>query len=98
MAARTQHKTVSFAHPFVMKGIDRVLPPGNYVVVTDEELLEGMSFPVYRRVSTAMMVQAQDRPSSIEMLIVDPHDLEAAQQRDAATDPSCVLKSKPAAS
>ena len=42
MAARTQHKTVSFAHPFVMKEIDRVLPPGNYVVVTDEELLEGM--------------------------------------------------------
>ena len=42
MAARTQRKTVSFAHPFVMKGIDRVLPPGNYVVVTDEELLEGM--------------------------------------------------------
>jgi hypothetical protein len=96
MAIRTQRRTVSFVHPFVMKGIDRVLPPGNYVVVTDEELLEGMSFPVYRRVSTAMMVQAQNRPSSVEMLVVDPHDLEAAQQQDAAADSSCVPKSKPA--
>jgi hypothetical protein len=96
MATRMQRKTVSFDNPFVMKGIDRVLPPGDYVVVTDEELVEGMSFPVYRRVSTAMMVQAQNRPSSVEMLIVDPLDLEAAQQRDAATDSSCVPKSKPA--
>jgi hypothetical protein len=96
MVTRTQRKTVSFSHPFMMKGIDRVLPPGNYVVVTDEELLEGMSFPVYRRVSTAMMVQAQNRPSSVEMLTIDPHDLEAAQQRDAATDRSCVPESKTA--
>ncbi len=79
-----------------MKGIDRVLPPGNYVVVTDEELIEGMSFPVYRRVSTAMMVQGLNRPSSVEMLVIDPRDLEAVQKRDAATDPSCVSTSKSA--
>jgi hypothetical protein len=78
-------------------GIDRVLPPGNYVVVTDEELVEGLSFPVYRRVSTAMMVPAQNRPSSVEMLTIDPRDLEAAQERDAATDQSSVLGTKPAA-
>jgi hypothetical protein len=96
MASRTRRETVSFDHPFVMKGIDRVMPPGNYVVVTDEELIEGMSFPVYRRVSTAMMVQALNRPSSVEMLVIDPRDLEAVQKRDAATDQSCVPKSKSA--
>jgi hypothetical protein len=72
--------------------MDRIFPPGNYVVVTDEELVEGLSFPVYRRVSTSMMVPAQNRPSSVEMLTIDPHDLEAAQERDAATVP----KTKPA--
>jgi hypothetical protein len=50
MATRTQRKTVTFDHPFLLKGMDRILPPGNYVVVTDEELVEGLSFPVYRRV------------------------------------------------
>jgi hypothetical protein len=88
MTTRTQRKTVKFEHPFLLKGMDRILPPGNYVVVTDEELLEGMSFPVYRRVSTAMMVPAQNRPSSVEMMTIDPRDLEAAQERDAAPDQS----------
>jgi hypothetical protein len=96
MATRTQRKTVTFDQPFLLKGMDRILPPGNYVVVTDEELVEGLSFPVYRRVSTTMMVPAQNRPSSVEMLTVDPRDLEAAQERDTAANYSSVAKTKPA--
>jgi hypothetical protein len=96
MATRTQRKTVAFGRSFLVKGIDRVLPPGDYVIVTDEELIEGLSFPVYRRVSTAMMVPAENRASSVEMLIINPRDLEAAQERDAAGDQSSVLKTKPA--
>jgi hypothetical protein len=34
--------------PFLLKGIDRILPPRDYRVVTDEELIEGVSFPIYR--------------------------------------------------
>jgi hypothetical protein len=86
MATRTQRKTVTFKRPFQLKGIERLLPPGNYVVVSDEDLVEGLSFPVYRRVSTAMMVPAQNRPSSVEMLTIDPSDLDAAQERDLAKD------------
>jgi hypothetical protein len=86
MTTRTQRKTVTFGRSFQLKGIERLLPPGNYVVVTDEDLVEGLSFPVYRRVSTAMMVPAQNRPSSVEMLTIDPRDLDAAQERDAATN------------
>ena len=52
MSTRTTGKTVTFAHPFLLKGVDRTLPPGDYRVVTDEELIEGLSFPVYRRMST----------------------------------------------
>jgi hypothetical protein len=51
MTIRTTTKTVTFAHPFLLRGIDRILPAGDYRVVTDEELIEGVSFPVYRRVS-----------------------------------------------
>jgi hypothetical protein len=98
MTTRTQHKTVTFGRPFQLKGIERLLPPGNYVVVTDEDLIEGLSFPVYRRVSTAMMVPAHNRPSSVEMLTIDPRDLEAAQERDAAKGDLYVPKTKPATS
>jgi hypothetical protein len=50
VATRTQRETVVFSHPFRLKWVDRVLPPGDYEVVTDEELIEGLSFPVYHRV------------------------------------------------
>jgi hypothetical protein len=96
VATRTQRKTVTFDRPFLLKGMDKILPPGNYVVVTDEDLVEGLSFPVYRRVSTTMMAPAQNRPSSVEMLTIDPSDLEAAQERDAAMGHSSVSKTKPA--
>jgi hypothetical protein len=46
-------------------------------------LIEGLSFPVYRRVSTVIFVPGQIG-SSIEMVPVDPLDLTAAQERDAA--------------
>jgi hypothetical protein len=96
MATRTQRKTITFDHPFLLKGMDRILPAGNYIVVTDEELVEGLSFPVYRRPSTTMMVPAQNRPSSVEMLTIDPRDLETAQERDASTDRFSVPKIKTA--
>jgi hypothetical protein len=59
------------------------LPPGEYQTVTDEEMIEGLSFPVYRRISTMIFVAAQSR--TIEMVTIDPLDLQAAHQRDAAT-------------
>ena len=43
---------MTFSHPFLLKDIDRTLPPGDYQVITDEELIEGLSFSAYRRVST----------------------------------------------
>ena len=70
--------------PFLLKGVDRTLPAGEYEVVTDEELIEGLSFPVYRRLATMMYVPAQShRASSIEMVTLDPAALQAAQDRDA---------------
>jgi hypothetical protein len=84
MLTRTTDKTVVFSNPFTLKGVDRILPAGDYRVVTDEELIEGLSFPVYRRVSTAIFVPGQSQQaSSIEMVTIDPADLKAAQDRDA---------------
>jgi len=85
MIARTLSKTVVFTRPFLLKGIERILPAGDYRVVTDEELIEGLSFPVYRRISTMIFVPGQSHPrSSVEMVTIHPVDLQAAQDRDAA--------------
>jgi hypothetical protein len=82
---RSRSKSIVFAKPFFLKGIDRVLSAGEYRVVTDEELIEGISFPVYRRVSTMIFVPGTTPgTSSIEMVTIDPLELQAALERDAA--------------
>jgi len=82
MTMRTTNKTVTFHRPFYLKGVDRLLPPADYRVTTDEELLDGLSFTAYRRVSTAIFVPAEFG-SAVEMVNIDPLDLQAAQDQDA---------------
>jgi hypothetical protein len=88
VTTRTRRASVVFNHPFLLKDVGRLLPSGSYEVVTDEELIEGLSFPVYHRVSTMIMVPAAShRTSSVEMVIIDPRQLAAAQGLDAAPHP-----------
>ena len=82
MTVRTIRKTIAFRKPFYLKGVDRLLPPGDYGVVTDEELIEGLSFSAYHRISTVMFVPA---PSgcAVEMVTIEPLDLEATLEQDS---------------
>lgn len=89
MTIRTTSKTVNFARPFLLKGFDRTLPAGEYRVVTDEEPIEQLSFPVYRRVATMIFVPAEaPYSSSVEMVTIDPRDLREALDRDAEETPA----------
>ena len=81
---RSRRETVTFRHPFRIKGIERQLPAGAYEVVTDEELIEGLSFASFRRVATLIMVPgAPPQNSSFEMISISSVDLADAQQADA---------------
>jgi hypothetical protein len=84
MTMRTTTKTVTFDRPFYLKGVDRLLPPANYRVVTDEEPIAGLSFEVYRRVSTVIFVPAESG-CAVEMVSIDPLELQAVQDQDAGT-------------
>ena len=93
MTIRTTRKKVTFTFPFLLKGVDGTLPAGEYEVITDEELIEGLSFPVYHRVATMMCVPVEShRASSVEMITVDPLALQAARDRDAEAAKNCVAK------
>ena len=84
MTTRTSNKTVTFARPFLLDGVDRTLPAGAYRVTTDEELIEGLSFPAYRRTATMIFLPVGGPHSAaVEMVTIDPLDLAAAQNRDA---------------
>lgn len=83
MLTRTTRHNVTFAHAFTLKGADRPLLPGVYEIVTDEELIEGLSFPVYRRMQTSIMLPVSGQ-NATEMMIVSADDLTAALARDRA--------------
>ena len=85
MTTRSRREAVTFRHPFLIKGIDRVLPPGTYEVITDEEMIEGLSFASFRRVATMIMVPAAPpRVSTMEMISIGSVDLSDAQRIDAS--------------
>jgi hypothetical protein len=88
MTTRSRRETIQFRHPFRIKGIDRLLAPGAYEVITDEEMIEGLSFASFRRVATMIMVPgAAPRPSSMEMISISAIDLADAQRDDASAGP-----------
>jgi hypothetical protein len=88
MTMRSRREKVHFRHPFQIKGIDRLLPPGDYEVITDEEMIEGISFPCFRRVATLIMIPGgAPHHSSIEMISISSVALSDAQRIDA-TEPS----------
>ena len=84
MTTRSRRETRTFHHPFRIKGIDRLLPAGAYDVVTDEEMIEGLSFASFRRVATMIMVPGASRSASMEMISIGAADLADAQRDDAS--------------
>ena len=94
MTVRTRRETVTFERPFSLNELGRALPAGVYEVMTDEELIEGVSFPAYRRVSTMILVPAEPPSSAVEMLTIDPRDLAVAIERDASTGTAEAASSK----
>jgi hypothetical protein len=84
MTMRTSRRTVTFTRPFSLRGIDGIQRAGMYTVETDEELLENLSFPAYRRVATTIFLPL--RPGDVvsgQLVTIDPLELEAAEKRDA---------------
>jgi hypothetical protein len=84
MTVRSRREMVTFRHPFQMRGVDRLLPAGPYEVITDEEMIEGLSFASFRRIATMILVPAAARGSTMEMISIGSVDLADAQRIDAS--------------
>lgn len=93
---RTKRRTLTFSRAFALKGVERLLPAGVYELVTDEELIEGLSFPVYRRVSSWILASAQNSTTSTEMIMIDPAEFAAAHANDVAYTDLSIERSMPA--
>jgi hypothetical protein len=88
MTMRTTKSTVTFVRPFRLGAFGEQLPAGRYPIETDEELLEGMSFPAYRRIATVMQLMPDLLHRGVtEIAVVDPEQLEEALTMDGMQAP-----------
>jgi hypothetical protein len=76
---------LTFKRPFSVRGINRLLPAGNYELVPDHELTSEYYIPAYRQVVTLLSVPSEAyRRSSIVKTNVATADILASHKRDIA--------------
>ncbi len=88
MLNRTRREDIVFKRPFMLKGWAEPQPAGAYTVDVEEELIEGLSFPAYRGVSTTITRQAARAGALVEAIPVDPGELAKVRAADGAAGES----------
>ena len=85
MNMRSTRSTVTFSNPFALPGYPGNLPPGDYEVLVEEELLQGLSFEAYRRTATSLTVRGRGgHAGRTELRGIYDSDLKEALSRDRA--------------
>jgi hypothetical protein len=81
MVTRTSSQQVTFRRPFLLSGLDSLQPAGTYTAEIEEELLETLSMPAWKRTATVILLS---HGGATEYHAVDPDELQKALLRDAA--------------
>ena len=86
MQSRTRRLTACFRHPFSLTGIQDAQPAGEYDVFIDEQIVEGVSWIVWRRTNTFINLPARrEGVQAVQMVGIDHAELEAALELDSGT-------------
>ena len=86
MNMRSTRSTVTFSNSFTLSAHTGALPAGDYEVLVEEELLQGLSFEAYRRTATYLTVRGSgSHAGRSELRAISENDLKEALSRDAAS-------------
>ena len=84
MPETASRRSVTFAHPFSLNGIDGTFPAGSYVIEESREQVDGLSFIGYRRTKTTIELPGTNTANLSRQLVeVEPADPAAALAADA---------------
>lgn len=82
---RSTESEIIFRRPFTLRAVGTALPAGTYRLIVDEEMLQGLSFPAWRRVATMLFTPALGQEGGPQQIFtVDGDELDAALQADQA--------------
>jgi hypothetical protein len=88
MRVLNRKETVTFKNEFRLRNLGQTFPAGQYTIETIDEILEGMSFLVFRRRHTIIHLPKAD---TVKKLQIDPNDLGKALEADLNR---CIRKAK----
>jgi len=83
MTTRTTTRVETFKRAFRLEASGAWYPAGSYSIDTEEELLQDVSFPAYRRTHVSMQrIKESDVAGTVFIETIDPRQLDAALFRD----------------
>lgn len=86
MTTRTTQTVARFSSPFLLPGLDKPQPAGDYRVDQDEELIETVSRLAWRRVGAFVHLPAIGSSAPTHQMVpVSPAALDAALEKDLQT-------------
>ena len=86
MPTRTRRSNVHIASATSFDGIEQVLPAGDYALVEEEELIEGLSWEAYRSAGTFIEVPVALSSALVtQMFEIDRKELDAAISQGMAS-------------
>ena len=87
MNTRSSTSFVVFKHRFVLPGSPDEFPAGQYELLVEEELLDGLCFPAFRETAAFLLIFGA-RPGSApkEMRPTTSADIQVALEHDAELD------------
>lgn len=85
MEVRSTRTTLAFRRAFTLPREDRTVPAGDYVLVIEEERLEGVTFNAYRRIAGYLIVGGGPAfPGRTEMIPVSEAEVAQLVAQDLA--------------
>jgi hypothetical protein len=80
---RITEKTVTFIRPFFLTALGEDQAAGTYTIETEEELLQDVSYPAYRRVATRIYLHTPGDDRITGIATIDPEELDEALSKDS---------------
>lgn len=87
MTIRTVRRVMTFVRPFRLSGVEKPLAAGTYDVATEEEQLDGVSFPAFRRLQSYLTRRATtDSSAAVTAIVVDLDELTRVYEEEQISD------------
>ena len=82
MTVRIMRCVASLDEPFSLRHVEGAQPPGDYSAYVEDELIQGLSRAVYRRVCTILQPPISSPQEPSRLVFINASDLKRARMKE----------------